>query len=150
MGHIPKDVEWFLAEIVLEIKVEGDSRNVVHNNWTLVRAHTAEEAYERAVQLGKGQESEYLNPEGKRVQFTFRGLRELSCIHDPLEHGSEITFEERIGISEDDVLKMLTPKTDLDVFKPWEPRKRGSCPDYAAKDVVEAVEAMGIKRPIAK
>ncbi len=147
MGHIPKDVEWFLAEIVLEIKVEGDSRNVVHNNWTLVRAHTAEEAYERAVQLGKGQESEYLNPKGKRVQLTFRGLRELDCIDNPLEHGGEVTFQETVGVTEPEIRKMVKPKAGLKVFKPLRPHKRRSGPDYAAGYIIEALESAGFRRP---
>jgi hypothetical protein len=38
MGYIPTDAKWYLADIVMEITIQGDSRNVVHVNTTLVRA----------------------------------------------------------------------------------------------------------------
>ena len=52
MGYIPEDAKWYLADLVEEITVEGDPRNVVHTNMTLVRADSPEEAYQKAVQLG--------------------------------------------------------------------------------------------------
>jgi len=32
MAYIPTDAQWYVAEIVEQITVEGDSRNVVHKN----------------------------------------------------------------------------------------------------------------------
>ncbi len=147
MGYVPKDVEWFVAEIVIEIRVEGDTRNVVHNNFTLVKANSPETAYEKALALGRAQENDYLNPAGKKVRFRFRGLRDLHCIDDPLEHGGEVLFEEKIAVPEEEIEKMLTPKEKLGVFQPWAPPRRGSKPDYAAKDIIEALEKAGFKRP---
>jgi hypothetical protein len=52
MGYIPEDAKWYLAEIVEEITVEEDSRNVVHRNLHLIRADSPEEAYRKAIELG--------------------------------------------------------------------------------------------------
>jgi hypothetical protein len=52
MGFIPKDPKWYLADIVEEIRVAGDWRNVVHTNLILVRADSPDEAYEKAMALG--------------------------------------------------------------------------------------------------
>jgi Domain of unknown function (DUF4288) len=74
MGWIPKDAEWYLADIVEQITVEGDPRSVVHTNMVLVSANSPEEAYEKALQLGKELEQVYDNIDGKRVECHFRGL----------------------------------------------------------------------------
>jgi hypothetical protein len=91
MGYIPKDTKWYLADIVQEITVEGDPRNVVHTNLVLIRADSPEEAYEKAMELGTAGDQSWENADGKRVTFRFRGLRELNVIHDELEHGAELS-----------------------------------------------------------
>jgi hypothetical protein len=45
MGFVPKDAEWYLAEIVQELTVAEDPRNVVWRNLTLVHASSPEDAY---------------------------------------------------------------------------------------------------------
>jgi hypothetical protein len=136
MGFIPKDAKWYLADIVEEIRVEGDRRNVVHINLILVRADSPDEAYEKAMALGKQGNTKYKNPEGRAVTIRFRGLKDLNVIHDELEHGSEITFSRDIGLSEKKIKKWIPPKSKLGVFAPIRPH-RG--PDYASADVVEMV-----------
>ena len=49
MGYIPKNAKWYLAELVEEITISGDPRNVVHTNLVLVRADSAAEAYEKSL-----------------------------------------------------------------------------------------------------
>jgi hypothetical protein len=74
MGYIPEVAQWYLADIVIEITVEGDPRNVVHTNLTLIRADSPEEAFGKANEWGRAGEQTYLNPAGARVVFRFRGL----------------------------------------------------------------------------
>lgn len=50
---------------------------LVHTNMLLVRADTAEEAYQRAMELGAEVESAYQNPEGRQVHPRFRSVEEL-------------------------------------------------------------------------
>lgn len=38
MAYIPKDAKWYVAEVVMECRIEGEPRNVVHVNILLVRA----------------------------------------------------------------------------------------------------------------
>ena len=38
MAYIPEDAKWYLADIVLEITIEDDPRNVVHTNLVLISA----------------------------------------------------------------------------------------------------------------
>src|SRR4051794_12837472 len=147
MSYVPDDVEWFLAEIIMEITVEGDDRNVVHNNWTLVRANSADDAFKRAIELGEAQANEHVNPEGKTVRFAFRGLKDLHVIYDELEHGSEVLFEETVSVEETQLQRLLKPKDRLSAFIPHAPGRRKGVPDYGAKGVVEKLEQMGFPRP---
>ena len=93
MGFISPNAKWYLAEIVLQIAVEGDPRFVVHTNMVLVRADSPDDAYIKATELGITQESSYQNPADKLVTFTFRGLRDLNAIHEELEHGAELILQ---------------------------------------------------------
>jgi hypothetical protein len=136
MGYIPKDAKWYLAEIVQEIKVEGDPRNVVHTNTVLIRADSPEEAYEKSVKLGKEHETSYENPDGKTVTFHFRSLHDLNVIYDELEHGAELTYTEGVGMDEEEIRSLISEKSGLGVFAPISPSKG---PDYASGDIIREV-----------
>ena len=124
MGYIPEDAKWYLAEIVEEITVEDDPRNVVHRNLHLVRADSPEEAYRKAIELGTSSEASWENIDGKRVTIRFRGLHGLhKVIDDELEHGAELSYREDIAAKE-----------ELGVFQPITP---STGPHYGSRDVIE-------------
>ncbi len=139
MAYVPEDARWFLADLVEEIRVEGTKRNLVHINHVIVEACSPEEAYSRAMELGEQSASEYSNGEGKKVSIFFRGLRNLDVIHDPLEHGCEIMFQEKLGVSEIGIQKLVRSKEQLEVFSPI--RQRPGRPDYASKEVMDEVRS---------
>jgi hypothetical protein len=118
MAYIPTDAKWYLAEIVEEIRIESEPENIVHTNTVLVRADAPEEAYQSALALGREGEMTYTNPDGKTVRVYFRGLRDLNVIHGELEHGTELIYSRRTGISESDLARWVSAKEDLGVFKP--------------------------------
>jgi uncharacterized protein DUF4288 len=147
MGYVPKDVKWFIAEIVEEITVEGDPRNVVHVNFNLIRAESPEEAYTKAIELGRGGETEYRNADGKLVHIRFHGLRDLNVIYDDLEDGAELMFEKRVSVPSDELQTLIRPKEELDVFSGWKPPDLTKEPDYSSKEVLDEVERrFGAKR----
>jgi hypothetical protein len=141
MAYVPKDAEWFLAELVEEIRVTGSKRNIVHINYVIIQARSPRAAFARAMLLGKQAESSYLNELGKKVIKRFRGLRNLDVIHDPLEDGCEIMFEEKLGVSEKGIKKLLRARKQLEVFRPIHQR-RGR-PDYSSMGIMNEVS----KRP---
>jgi hypothetical protein len=147
MAYVPADAKWFIAEIVEEITVEGDQRNIVHVNFNLIRADSPEEAYAKSLELGKQCDTEYENSAAKRVQIRFRGLRNLTVMYDELEHGAELMYEERIAVPGDELEKCVRGKEQLDVFIPWKPPDFTKAPDYASKDIMDEVEhRFGLKR----
>lgn len=135
MGYIPKSAKWYLADIVQQITVEDDPRNVVHTNLILIRADSPEEAYQKAIELGSAGDQSYENIDGKRVTFRFRGLRDLNVIHDELEHGAELIYGENLDMDESAIRQWVTPKEGLGVFLPSTPSK--TKPNYGSRDVVE-------------
>ena len=134
MAYIPKDAKWYLAAMVEEITVEGDSRRIVHKNWTLIRGDSPEDAYRKAHELGRKSGVSYDNPTGRLVQIKFRGLSGLNVIYDELEHGAELIYDELLDLSEEDVEALIVPKQDLAVFQPISP---SSGPDYSSRQVLE-------------
>jgi hypothetical protein len=134
MGYIPECAKWYLAEIVQQITVDGDPRNVVHTNQVLVRADSPEEAYQKAIELGTAGAMSYENPDGKQVTFRFRGLHDLNVIHDELEHGTEIIYSEDVDLDESRIQRWISPKEELGVFRPISPSKG---PDYRSGEVME-------------
>ena len=136
MAFIPDDAEWYLADIILEITVENDDRNVIHTNTVLVHAKSPDEAYSRAINFGKYYESKETNPEGNLVTTKFRGLLDLNVIYEHLEDGAELVFKEDINVPEEKLQSWLTPKEKLNVFAPISvPENR---PDYSSGEITKA------------
>jgi hypothetical protein len=144
MGYIPPDARWYLADVILEHIVEGDSRNVVHVNTYLVEAESPERAHERALALGRDNEREYPNTDGKTVRVRFRGLRELNVIHDALEDGVELAYSETVDVPEEKLRRWISPKEQLGVFAPIVPKT--GAPNYMPESVMRMLEASGFSR----
>jgi hypothetical protein len=137
MAYVPKDAEWFLAQLVEEFRIEGHKRNVVHINYVLIQAKKPAEAYRKALELGKSSNNRWMNPKGEEVIHRFLGLRDLDVIHGPLEHGCEFMFIERLGMSRAGVRKLARKKSELEAFLPI--RRRRGRPDYSSKEIMDMV-----------
>ncbi len=144
MGYIPEGARWYIADLVLVHEIEGDPRNVVHVNLHLIEAGSPEEAYRKAVALGQAGEGSYLNTDRKQVRTTFRGLRHLDVIHDDLEDGAELIYEEKVGLPEAELRRWVRPKEALGVFAPRQPRTDG--PNYMPDNIMKEMERAGYRR----
>ncbi len=134
MAYIPADAQWYLAEIVEDIMITGEEGHVVHVNLVLVRADSPDNAYEAAMALGKEGEAAYKNTDGHWVTVTFRGLRDLHVIHDALDHGAELLYEQQLGLTEAQIDALIRPKEQLGIFRP---RRAPQGPKFAAKAIVD-------------
>lgn len=144
MAFIPNDARWYLADIVLESTIEGDSRNLVDINTCLVEADSPDQAYEKAVALGRDSELEFLNTDGKQVRVMFRGLQELGVIHDDLEHGAELQYRRSVNVPEGQLREWILPREALGVFKPRQPN--WGYPNTMSEEVMQMLEAEGFDR----
>ena len=86
-------LSWYYATVVVRIDVAGDERVVIHKNTFLVRALHDDDAYARAIELGREHERDDINPAGKAVRIRFLGLHALGRIYDELEHGAELFWD---------------------------------------------------------
>jgi hypothetical protein len=139
MAHIPSNANWYVAELVEELTVEGEPRNVVHRNLTLIRGNSPEDAYAKAIALGEERNLTYDNPDRKKVTVVFHGLGSLNVIHDELEHGAEILYTEDIGVSKDQIANWIPRKEQLAVFRTNDGHAR---PDYSSGEVMEKVKRL--------
>lgn len=139
---------WYVAELLMEIKVSRATRNVLHRNLFLILATNADEAYQKAIQLGSRSEQSYQNPQGQQVDHKFRGVAKLDNIVDgTLEDGSELAFAEYIGIPEDQIRRWICPKDKLGVFFRFDPSRKFD-PDYRSGEVMDQLaEALGDPSP---
>jgi hypothetical protein len=128
VGFIPSDARWYLTDVVLEHRIDDEPRNVVHVNTHLVEAGSPEEAYEKALRLGRDSEHEYENTDGRLVRVVFRGLRELNVIHEDLEDGAELMYSEHVGVPEERLREWNRPREKLAVFAPIQDKLSG--PNY--------------------
>ena len=103
----------------------------------LVHAASSEDAFERAISIGKRGNSSYINELGKRVTIRFRGLRDLDVIHDPLEDECEIMYTEKLGVTEKGLRKLVRQKGELEVFLPI--RERRGRPNFSSKRIMDEV-----------
>lgn len=136
---------WFIAELIMEITVSGDSRNVVHRNHVLVTASSNEEAYSKAIAFGKRGETSYKNPANENVEIRFVGLADLDEIDDELEDGAEVLFHYDVGVTRQELEALIPERARLRVFAP---KKRATGPDYASAEIIELVQSStGLGRP---
>lgn len=142
MAYIPKDAQWYLADIVIEHRITNEPQNVIHINTSLIQASSPEEAYAHAQTLGHEMEETYENTDGDLVTVIFRGLQNLLVIYDDLEHGAELAYSKKFGLSEAAVQALLTAKSELAVFRPRIPPSR-SKPNYMPKSVMDRLKEAG-------
>ena len=79
MSYIPPDAKWWLADLVVEFRIDGDPGSLVHFNLTLIRADSAEQAYSKALARGAEFADTYTNTDGRQVQVFFRGAFVFGC-----------------------------------------------------------------------
>jgi len=136
--RVEPQMAWYVADLVMEITVSGESRNVVHRNLYLVSASTPDEAYQKALKIGSRSEQSYENPHGQRVDFKFRGIAKLdSIIDDTVEDGSELDFVEYVGIPEEQIMQWIRAKESLGAFFRFDPSRRSFDPDYSSGEIMK-------------
>lgn len=146
MAFVPKDARWYLADVVLEHTVEGDPRNVVHVNIHLIEADSPQRAYEKACTLGRDAEQVYVNSDGKVVRVVFRGLRDLNVIHEELEDGAELTYEQYESVPEAKLAGWVGPKESLAVFRERQSGFATGAPNLMPDSVMKMLGEAGIDR----
>lgn len=82
MADSPESARWYIAELVEELILDGNPRNVVHRKTQVIFADCPADAYEKALSLSTEHEIGYLNQSHKLAQTRYWGLNELNLLHN--------------------------------------------------------------------
>ncbi|HEV2989259.1 MAG TPA: DUF4288 domain-containing protein [Candidatus Angelobacter sp.] len=119
-GLTSSDPKWYIGEIIEEITVAGEPRNVVHRDIKVLYANSPEEAYGKAQALDNELETDRLDPERKLVRTRFWGLAELNVAHDDVKGGAALFYQEDIGVPGEKTHHWILPKRNLIASYPAE------------------------------
>ena len=108
--------EWYVATLIIKCVVEDNQTEAVlcDEQIRLVKATTPDEAYQKALDIGKSEEHSYKNENDEEVKWRFVGLATLAEL-DTLEDGTEL--KSRLFRSENPD-KLVCQKDKLEVFWP--------------------------------
>jgi hypothetical protein len=108
------ELQWFVATLVFEARVgtDSDDDRLLDHEVRLIRAIEAQSAYERALDLGRSNEHEYLNEDGQTVRWHFCGLEDLNTLVDEPGDGTEVFSWRSRGLGE----HSTRPKQELSAF----------------------------------
>lgn len=111
--------KWYVSHEILTLAPDhspADAKLDVWENLILIRAQSPEEAYLKAMEHGRANESA-ITVGGEKGSVRFRGLRDLVLIYDELEDGAEIEWHE-MDLTREEVDELLKDKNDLHAFNP--------------------------------
>ena len=105
---------FYIAELVQECRVEGYATSLVWVNIHIIKADSDNEAYAKAIKLGKTHNQKYKAGEDARnARWIFRGIRDLIPIYEKIADGAEILFEAHERMTEKRIRKMLRTRADI-------------------------------------
>lgn len=113
---VPKNIEWFLAELMQEFTFANGDGPLLWVNTILVQATSLEEGYSKAMERGEVYNEKYTNTDQVEVTCKFRGLRDLYLIYEKLEDGAELIWTEYDDLDEAQIAAMVTEKDSLAAF----------------------------------
>ena len=141
--HRPKKL-WYVATLVVASFVEGkrNGKQLFDRQVRIIRAVSNEEAYQKALLLGKGESASYRNPQGEKVSWRFVGLEDLrQLLNDNLNDGTEVIS----WLDRGDPKRCVRSKQKLGIFW-YEANKTKTAGELLAKSLRSFVPASRVKK----
>ncbi|MEP1742389.1 MAG: DUF4288 domain-containing protein [Kangiellaceae bacterium] len=117
---IKNNSDWFLADIVERAEMVGhdktnpNRRCLTWTNTVLIQAPSIEEAYDKAMKIGRENYSmRYKAASGETCNWKVLGLSSLVPIYEDIEDGAEIGFTDEGRIAAKTSESMVKSKRDL-------------------------------------
>lgn len=89
MADSPETARWYIAELVEELILDGNIRNVIHRKTRVIFADCQEDAYEKALSLSQEHEPTYLNQTFDGTRTRYWGLNELNLMPEETDAPSQ-------------------------------------------------------------
>jgi len=83
MADSSEAARWYIAELVEELILDANVRNVIHRKTRVIFADSEQDAYEKALSLSSEHEPTYLNQIHKSSQTRYWSLNELNLLQEP-------------------------------------------------------------------
>jgi hypothetical protein len=114
---------WWIASYIERFEYYDENKNnlarkcLAWENTVLIRARTREQAYRRAVALGRlSSGNEGWDSTKRRGAWRFEGLTDLLPVHEKLIDGAEILWKEHANRTVKTIKSLVKRKQDLSVF----------------------------------
>jgi len=136
--------QWYVATLIVTSFVKGKQKgkHLFDRQVRIIRAASNEEAYQKALSLGKEENASYRNPRGEKVSWRFLGLEDLrQLLNDHLDDGTEIIS----WLDRGDPRSCVRLKQQLGVFW-YEANKNKTAGELLAKSLRSYVPATRLGR----
>ncbi len=116
-------INWYIAGIMIRFEGNGENQSnsnrrcLAWENQHLIKAKNPDEAYKKALKIGKESEDEYVNTDGENVKWVFEGLTTLIALYEDLEDGAEIIWIEHENKAVKTIKGWIKSKENLEVFQ---------------------------------
>ena len=113
------DRKWFMVEIIekFEPVIHDDAKDLrrvtTYGNFHLIKADSAEEAYEKGIKVGEKSNYTFTNSDKQEMESSFIGIGELLPIYEDIEDGAELMYTDYGDISHRRAIRMARNKTEL-------------------------------------
>ena len=114
-----KNKNWYIVEIIEKYEPvvrneENDLRRVTTwGSHHLIKADSVEQAYDKAVTLGKESNYKFINSDNIEMESIFVGIGDLIPIYEDLEDGAELMWTDYGFISNRRTMRMSYTKEEL-------------------------------------
>ncbi len=116
-------INWYIAGIMIRFGGNGENQSnsnrrcLAWENQHLIKAKNPDEAYKKALKIGKESEDEYVNTDGENVKWVFEGLTTLIALYEDLADGAEIIWIEHENKAVKTIKSRVKSKENLEVFQ---------------------------------
>ena len=120
---------WYIVEIIEKCEPvnrndKNDLRRVTTwGNHHLLKANSPEEAFDKAIKLGKEKNYKFTNSDKVEMESIFVGIGELLPIYEDIEDGAELMWNDYGFISNRRTMKKKKKKEEL--MKLIKPKEKG-------------------------
>lgn len=113
---------WWVASYIERLEWSNEDRRnprrrcLAWENTVLVKATNRDQAYRKAMAIGRQSSGPFTNVNGRVGKWRFEGLTSLLPIYDKLEHGAEILWVEHENRTIARIRRMVKRKLGLECF----------------------------------
>jgi hypothetical protein len=117
MTYVEPEWKWYVAELVLQTRLDGDPRIVGKIEIVLLYADSPKEAYRKAQELVDDSEFVYRNNDGVPVRERYLGIHELDNLQvTKLEDGTVLAVRLLTNTSSEELHGLVREKHELSLF----------------------------------